>query len=133
MINCAPKRFGYMRYLIQLRRLIKSENINIVHTQHWLDGIYAYLATIGLSIRVALTLHGYFPQNGLVGILCRMSIRTADDVCFVSRYEQDWYQSHCYIPDSKCHVIYNGVDFRKFDFEDKRILGFEDERDRRSA
>ena len=133
MIQCAPKRFGYIRYLMQLRRLIKSENINIVHTQHWLDCIYAYLATIGLSIQVALTLHGYFPQNGLVGILCRTSIRIADDVCFVSRYEQDWYQSHCYIPDSKCHVIYNGVDFRKFDFEDKRILGFEDERDRRFA
>ena len=115
MIQCAPNRFGYLRYLLQLRKILKSENITIVHAQHWLDVIYAYLATIGLQIRVALTLHGYFPMKGLVGWLCGLSIRIADKICFVSQYEQDWYRQYCKIADVKCCVIYNGVDFSKID------------------
>lgn len=115
MVHLAPKRFGYLHYLMQLRHVLKSENITIVHAQHWLDGIYARLATIGTDIRVVNTLHGYFPMKGLKGFLCRLSIRMADDVCFVSRYEQEWYQRQMRIEDKKCHVIYNGIDFSKID------------------
>lgn len=115
MVHMAPKRFGYVRYLIQLRRLLKSENISIVHAQHWLDGIYAWLATVGTDIRVFNTFHGYFPMKGLNGFLCRMSIRMADEMCFVSRYEQEWYQRQMKIADKKCHVVFNGIDFEKID------------------
>lgn len=115
LYQLSPRRFGYVRYLMQLRRLIKSENIITVHAQHWLDMIYAWLATIGMHVQLVTTLHGFYPMKGLNGLLCRMSIRTADDVCFVSLYEQEWYQRHMRISNSKCHVIYNGVDFRKID------------------
>lgn len=115
LYQLAPKRFGYIRYLLQLRRLIKSENITTIHAQHWLDTIYAWLATIGMHVQLVTTLHGFYPMKGLNGFLCRMSIRMADDVCFVSRYEQEWYQNNMRISGSKCHVIYNGVDFRKID------------------
>lgn len=127
MIHCAPKRFGYIRYLLQLRQLLRTEGVAIAHAQHWLDGIYAKLATIGLPIRVALTLHGYFPQEGMIGRLCRMSIRMADEVCFVSRYEQEWYQQRMRIPDEKCHVIYNGIDIAKFNQENGRVRDLENE------
>ena len=113
MIQCAPKRLGYIRYIFRLRNIFKSEKITLVHAQHWLDGIYAYLATIGMPIRVALTLHGFFSMLGLKGFFCRLSIKMADDVYFVSRYEQDWYQHQMQIPATKCHVIYNGVDFSR--------------------
>ena len=115
MVHLAPQRFGYVRYLINLRRLLKWEHITIVHAQHWLDAIYAWLATIGTDIRVLNTFHGYFPMNGLNGFFCRMSIRMADEMCFVSRYEQEWYQRQMKIADEKCHVVFNGVDFEKID------------------
>lgn len=115
MMQLAPKRFGYIRYLVQLRHLLQSENITIVHAQHWLDGIYAWLATIGTDIRVINTFHGYFPMKGVNGFLCRMSIRMADEMCFVSKYEQEWYQRQMKIADKKCHVVFNGVDFEKID------------------
>lgn len=115
LYQLAPKRFRYVRYLQQLRRLIKSENITTVHAQHWLDAIYAWIATIGMHVQLVTTLHGFYPMTGLNGLLCRMSIRMADDVCFVSRYEQEWYQHRMQIPEAKCHVIYNGVDYAKFD------------------
>lgn len=123
MVHLAPKRFGYIRYLVQLRQLLKSEHITIVHAQHWLDGIYAWLATIGTDIRVINTFHGYFPMKGLNGLLCRMSIRMADEMCFVSRYEQEWYQQQIRIDDRKCHVIFNGVDFAKIDGVECNVYG----------
>ena len=122
LYQLAPKRIGYIPYLLQLRRIIKSENISVIHAQHWLDGIYAWLATIGMHVQLAVTLHGFYPMKGLNGFLCRMSIRMADDVCFVSRYEQGWYQQQMHISEDKCHVIYNGVDFSKFDEERESVI-----------
>ena len=128
MIQLAPKRFGYLRYLLSLRRLLKAEGITVVHTQHWLDCIYAWLATIGMRMQIINTFHGFYSMKGMAGWLCRMSIRVADDICFVSKYEQEWYQRQMRIADEKCHVIYNGVDFTKLDkrecvseLESKRI------------
>lgn len=115
MVQLAPKRFRYLRYLLQLRRLLKTEGISVVHTQYWLDCIYAWLAIFGLRIQIVNTFHGFYSMKGIAGLLCRMSIRMADDVCFVSQYEQDWYQRHMKIVDKKCHVIYNGVDLWKID------------------
>lgn len=126
LYQLSPRRFGYVRYLLQLRRLIKSENVTTIHAQHWLDTIYAWLATIGMDVQLVTTLHGFYPMRGINGFLCRMSIRMADDVCFVSRYEQEWYQRHMRISDSKCHVIYNGIDFEKINQESEVISELED-------
>lgn len=122
LYQLSPRRFGYVRYLLPLRRLIKSENITTIHAQHWLDTIYAWLATIGMDVQLVTTLHGFYPMKGLNGFLCRMSIRMSDDVCFVSRYEQEWYQQQMHIPDTKCHVIYNGVDLNKFDVASESVI-----------
>ena len=121
LYQLAPKRFGYVRYLLKLRRLLKTEGIAIAHAQHWLDCIYAWIASIGLNIKITCTYHGFYTMKGISGLLCRMSIRMADNVCFVSKYEQEWYQLQMRIDDSKCHVIYNGVDFSKIENQQELI------------
>ena len=113
LIQLAPKRLGFVRYLMQLRRLLKKEQISIVHAQYWLDCLYACIATVGLPIRVMNTYHGFFQKKGVWGRLCYLSAHMADDVCFVSTNEQDWYEKEYGIHPDKCHVIYNGVDLRK--------------------
>lgn len=120
LYQLAPKRFGYVRYLIRLRRLLKKEGISVVHAQHWLDCIYAWLATFGMQVQIVNTFHGFYSMKGIAGGLCRMSIRMADDVCFVSKYEQDWYQQQVNIAEEKCHVIFNAVDFGKLDKVESR-------------
>ena len=121
LYQLAPKRFGYLQYFIQLRKLIKEQDITVVHTQHWLDCIYAYIAAIGTKIRLVNTFHGFYSMKGLNGRLCRLSIRMADDVCFVSLYEQEWYQKQMHISDEKCHVIFNGVDLSKIELANERL------------
>ena len=115
LYHLAPKQFGHLRYFFRLRQLLKNEGVSIIHTQHWLDCIYAYIATIGIPVRIINTFHGFYSLTGINGLLCRLSIRLADAVCFVSHHEKEWYQNRCRIADSKCYVIYNGVDFSKID------------------
>lgn len=128
MIPCAPKRFGLVRYLIQLRRLLKSERVTIVHAQQPLEVIYAYLATIGMNIPIIQTLHGFYPMEGRAGLLTRLSILLSKELCFVSQYEQKWYQHRMKIANDKCHVIYNGIDFLKFDMRGATMKDLEGER-----
>lgn len=115
MIQCAPKRLGFFRYLWRLRKLLLQEQVTIIHGQQPIDTLYGALATIGTGIRVVQTFHGFYPMKGISGLLTRLSIRMSDDLCFVSKYEQEWYQQQMRIADEKCHVIYNGVDFEKLD------------------
>ena len=128
MYQLAPKRFGYLRYFIRLRNLLKTESITIVHTQHWLDCLYASIATTGMPVQIVNTFHGFYSMKGLNGLLCRMSIRMADDVCFVSRYEQEWYQRQMRIPDKKCHVIFNGIDLSKIELANDGVRELEKDR-----
>jgi len=115
MIQCAPKRLGFLRYLWRLRKLLLREQVSIIHGQQPIDTLYGALATIGTGIHVMQTFHGFYPMKGVAGLLTRLSIRMTDDLCFVSRYEQEWYQRQMKIADIKCHIIYNGIDFRKID------------------
>ena len=132
MVQCAPKRLGFLRYLWRLRKLLLREQVSIIHGQQPIDTLYGALATIGTGIRVAQTFHGFYPMKGVAGLLTRLSIRMSDDLCFVSKYEQEWYQKQMMIEDDKCHVIYNGVDFAKIDKGERIsglvVSGLEDER-----
>jgi len=127
MYKLTPQRFGRLTYLLRLRQLLKEENITIVHTQHWLDCIYAGLAIIGLNIRLINTFHGFYKLSGFMGLLCRLSMNMADDICFVSEYEKQWYIDKTGINADKCHVIYNGIDFSKFDndYQEPQYLNIE--------
>ncbi len=123
LYQLTPGKFGYIQYILKLRRLLRAESISVVHTQHWLDCIYAWLATIGMRVQIINTFHGFYSMRGINGWLCRMSIRMADEVCFVSKYEQEWYQQQMRIDDRKCHVIFNGVDFAKIDGVECNVYG----------
>ena len=115
--HMAPKRLGLVRYLLLLRKLLQREGVTIVHGQQPLDTIYGRLATIGTGIKVVQTFHGFYPMKGKPGMQTRLSIRMSDELCFVSAYEQEWYQKHMKIANEKCYVVFNGIDFSKFDSE----------------
>lgn len=120
--HLAPKRFCLIQYLWRLRKLFLREGVSIVHGQQPLDTIYGRLAALGTGIKVAQTFHGFYPMHGKAGLQTRLSIRMSDELCFVSRYEQEWYQKQMHIDDSKCHIIYNGIDFEKFKVIDDRCI-----------
>ena len=107
MVKCAPRRFGWIRYLVQLRQLLKQENVTIVHAQQSIDCVYARLATIGTDIRVVETFHGFdFHAGRFNKWINWLSIRMADAVCFVSKTQRDYYiQAYRIKRTEKLHVV----------------------------
>ena len=57
---CLKRKTGLdLIAILKLRRYIISHNIDIVHTNEWLDSLYVVLATIGIPIIKLATIHGY--------------------------------------------------------------------------
>lgn len=114
---CAPRPFRWFSYLRSLRRLLLSEQVTIVHAQQSIDALYASLATLGTSIRVVQTFHGFdYNTSWFERMIIRLSMRFSDAVCFVSNYQREYYlRRYSVLSASKTHVIYNGVDFSKLD------------------
>lgn len=114
---CAPRPFRWLAYLCKLRHLLLSQQVTIVHAQQSIDALYASLATLGTSIKVVQTFHGFdYESSFFERLIIRLSICLSDDVCFVSNYQREYYlRRYSVLRTEKAHVIYNGVDFSKLD------------------
>lgn len=115
MILCAPKHFGYLSYLWRLRKILLREDVTVVHAQQSIDGIYAYIATIGTDIKIITTFHGYLLADS--GWLKRKVIYTLiPNILCVSKCQKQYYEDKWMLPkQNKLEVLYNGIDFSKFD------------------
>jgi len=104
-------------YIWRLRTLLKRENPDIVHTQQSLDTIYARLACLGLTIKVVQTFHAYdIGRGSIYRLLIRVSMIMSDLNVFVSETQRKYYELvYKWKPSMLRTVVYNGVDFEKFD------------------
>ncbi len=97
----------------QIRRFVKDENIDILHTHGYKTDIIGRLATIGTSCRIVATPHGWSQDAGpalrMYEALDRLCFMTFDKVVPLS---QDLYAGLTRIPflKRKLKVITNGVD-----------------------
>ena len=118
-IECGLKSKCFIPYLLRLRKILKSNQVNIAHAQQFIDCIYARIATVGINIRVVESFHGYDYEASLGSrLLIFLSMLLADKVCFVSEAEKRYYLKRYHLSDSaKYQVVYNGLDFSKFDYD----------------
>lgn len=114
-INCPISQKKIIEYLFRLRRILIKNQITIVHAQQSADALLAYFASIGTGIKVILTVHGFdFGQAKGTKLLKRICFNLCNYVCFVSKYEEEYYkESYHLIESDKYSVIYNGIDFSK--------------------
>ena len=111
-------------YVLRLRKLLKKENVNIVHTHQRIDTIYAWFAGFGIPLKIIQTLHDFDFQSGILSrFLIRISLELADRNVFVSNYQKQYYTSAYNIKNKyKSYVVYNGVSFDKFKHPNKNTL-----------
>lgn len=129
--NCyqlASRRWRLISYLRQLRKRLVDENVTTIHAFYRLEVISAWLATIGLKIPIVITFHGYKGSECGWGmnLFYRVVMRMADKLCFVSREQMKAYEKrYGAIVSMKGEVVYNGIDFSKFNSE-KSIVNSEE-------
>jgi len=103
-------------YILQLRKLLLKNNIAIAHAQQPIDALFAWLACLGTSVKVLLTLHGYdFSENKLGNLILRFMIQRTDSNIYVSDTQRQYYQEKYHLSPDKQKVVFNGVSFNKLD------------------
>ena len=101
-------------YILGLRKILKSNNVNIAHAQQPIDAMFAWIACLGSGIKVLLTFHGYdFSENKIGNCILRFIIKRTNINIFVSDTQRKYYQEKYKLNPYKQFVVYNGIDFKK--------------------
>ena len=115
MHRLKPQRGHFLRYMLQMRRLLQRENVDVLHAQTLMNGVTAVFFLMFTRIRLITTFHGFF--YGLLPVIFRHIVMWGSDATlYVSEYARQWYVSHSWCNSKKCHTVYNGVNFKKIDF-----------------
>lgn len=102
-------------YFGELRRLVKRENVSIVHAQTLTNAAMAVLFTLFTKVKLVASFHGFFRSISM-SVLKQAVMRNADAMVFVSGFVRDWYfKKSLFCPKQRCKVVYNGINFEKFD------------------
>lgn len=111
-----PVKKTVFAYILKLRRLLRSENIQIVHAQQALDAIFAKFACIGTDIKVILTMHGYdFNESKLSKYFLKYILGRTNANFYVSNTQLNYYKNNYHLNSDKQKVVYNGISFKKFE------------------
>ena len=114
MFRINPKR-NKLRSVLELRRLLREERIDILHTQTHLNAFLGVVCTCFSGVKLVATFHGFTPSF-IDKVFAQIALWCADASVFVSKYVHDWYMKHMlFVSRKRCHVVYNGIDFSKFD------------------
>lgn len=99
----------------QLRRLVRSDNVSLIHAQSSYDAFLAWIATIGLRTPILQTIHGYeIPSKRLGRIVEQLMFRICRRTVCVSNQQKDHFVDIYKMPKrvkNKISVVYNGIDF----------------------
>ena len=111
-----PRKRSWLFYGLRLRRLVRSQKVDIVHAQ---SAFYAAIAIISLvftRVKVVTTFHGY--GFDVANPLYKWLVyRHSSRLIFVSESEKGWYLKRGgYIVADRFVVVPNGVNFSKFGY-----------------
>lgn len=102
-------------YIHRIRRLLKQERVDILHTQTHVNAFLGVFCTCLSKVKLVVTFHG-FMIDFMDRIFAQLSVWSSESFVFVSEYLRDWYLRRLmFVPKKRCHVVYNGIDFSKFD------------------
>lgn len=109
-----PMRRNIVSYLFSLRKLLLQQNVTITHAQQPIDALLAKIATIGTSIKVVLTLHGYdFTAARMQRFILKVILPRTNKNIYVSQHQLDYYQKKYNLTYQKQCLVYNGILFDK--------------------
>ena len=104
-----------LRYLRDLRQLLKREAVDILHAQTLTNALFGILCTACSRVKLVFTFHGLFSSRD--NLFARhLAIWCSNASIFVSGYIRDWYFAHTLLcPKRRCHLVYNGINFDKIE------------------
>ncbi|MDR2684998.1 MAG: glycosyltransferase family 4 protein [Prevotellaceae bacterium] len=114
MYKLAPRFIFDVAYFLKLRKIFKTEKIDIAHAQLSIDALYAKFASIFPKTKVILTTHGYDNFNKK-NYLLSFILKYTDKNFFVSDFQREYYTKKYRLNPRKLQTVYNGISFDKID------------------
>lgn len=105
-----------LNYLKTLVKIIKQNDIQIIHSHLFGSNFYCSLAGFITGRPVISTFHGVIdiaPDERFLGIKSFLLRLGSSKVVFVSDFLKNTLQSRLHVKDKTCQVIYNGVDIQQ--------------------
>lgn len=100
-----------IKLIKQLREIIRTEEIDIIHSHNDVSSFYGYISSRGLNIKRINSIHGNL--NGKYDkTIYRYLIKKSDCIITVSKSFSDYLSERNKI--NKALVLYNGIDEKKF-------------------
>lgn len=123
-----------LAYLLRLIQVIRTQNIDLIHSHLFGSNVYCSLAGMLTATPVISTFHGFVDATG-AGKTARGKFtiinKGSRKITFVSKQLKQYFIENHNISEPKAEVIYNGIDTDKFTpGENNRIrelLGFEED------
>lgn len=114
LIQIAKSR-GMLRYLQDVRKVLKRERVTIVHSQTGANSLVLALALMGTGIKIVTTFHGHLFADA-ARWQRKIVYRASEKILCVSEYQKRYYEEKWKLPKvNKLQVVYNGIDFGKID------------------
>ena len=115
MIRIKPSGFRIIGYIRQLRSVLEQERIDILHTHTLLNAFMGLFCVCCSARKLVSSFHGLFTSfRGR--IMTRAVLWFTDASVFVSNYVRQWYLGrNPVVSPKRCHVVYNGIEFSRFD------------------
>ena len=103
-------------YIKNIRRFVKFEQIDIIHTSQRLDTIIAWIAALRFNTKVVQTIHDFdFNYSKIDRLMISLSLKISEWNIFVSEYQKMYYCTKYELwAKNNISVVYNGIDFNKF-------------------
>lgn len=109
-----PMKRNIFSYLLSLRKQLLQHNVTVAHAQQPIDALLAKMATLGTSIKVVLTLHGYDYTATKKHIwILKLILPITDKNIYVSQHQLEYYQKKYNLTSQKQSLVYNGILFDK--------------------
>ena len=121
------KKIFDIKYLLSLRKFLKLNSFNIIHTHTPVSGFYLFLAKVGLHIPMVQTIHGFWDKRAPSGKLHVFHLSLTYFLTFVCNKTitvSQYMKEECiksFFPKKNLIVIYNGINFSKFKTSIKNI------------
>jgi glycosyltransferase involved in cell wall biosynthesis len=110
-----------INYILQIRKVVRSGGINLIHAHQPIDALYACMATLGLGIKIILTHHGY-KSTWRANLILTLIIRRVDMHVFVTKgFLQRFLNDSPFKKINNSKIIYNGIDFTRLNSQNKNF------------
>lgn len=115
LVKVDPQGKSFIRYLLSFRKVILENKIDIVHAQTGFNALICLFSLVFTHVRLVTTFHGFSFSSAPYWQRKLVYWHSKRIIC-VSEYEKQCYQENWRLPiNNKLRVVYNGIDFSKFD------------------